>query len=54
MSIERAWRWHSRVLCLAGAYSPRLVDERGCPIFRPRVYIGLSAMMGRLGHVAGE
>jgi len=39
---------------LGRAFSPRLVAERGGPIFRPRVYIGLSAMMGRLGHVAGE
>lgn len=54
MSTERAWKWHSRVRCLAGAFSPRLVDEWGWPIFRSRVYIGLSATMGRLGHVAGE
>jgi hypothetical protein len=45
MSIERAWRWHNRVRCLQ-VFSPRLVDERGWPIFRPRVNIGLSAMMG--------
>jgi hypothetical protein len=28
---------------LGRPFSPRLVNERGWPIFRPRVYIGLSA-----------
>jgi hypothetical protein len=35
----------------AGHPLPRLVAERGWPAFRPRVYIALSAMMGRLGHM---